>query len=412
MVVSFLLAVSSADSDIKSKFDSLRSLRLTSLMTSGGYLWVGTSEGTILLYRIPRPKLKGLPIINSKPFLASDGHKQSVRFLIAVQTKLDISTSRFNQFLSNEKEKMVPMSSVSSQLSSSYQPVEEPLPLQDHLQDALPHLDAGAPPTHSSLVMSTRVDDSAPPPVSLIIKQLESQKKGPCPPTLPPVGEYRLLPSSANLSESLTATGAAKEQPQTAEASTADTNGYQNPGDVLDKYPQTLEHTEQPIYDDVPYEFDYSDGEGDEEEEGEDRKQGGEEARQLDGDSERGDRAAIAGRNEASPKGLKELVKDPESDAIDPRRYQMVGSSVEDRGTLYSQLDTAASTLRSGARDQSHIDGAMFVFSGGMGISNFRSKDGASPLLRPRKRTSIAFGDDNVDNVPCVISYQIPNVLC
>ena len=64
-------------------------------------MWVGTSVGAILVYRIPH--LNGLPIVNGKPILASDGHRGPVRVILRIRTKLDISTARFDQFISDEE---------------------------------------------------------------------------------------------------------------------------------------------------------------------------------------------------------------------------------------------------------------------------------------------------------------------
>ena len=382
-------------------------------MASAGFLWVGTSEGAILLYRIPRPKLKGPPIITSKPFLASDGHKEPVHFLISVETKLDISTSRFDQFLLNEKQTMLPASSYASPMISPSQPVEEQRLQPIHYPKASPQ-SSEASPSQISLVTSTRVDESAPPPVSLIIKKLE--EKGPFSPVSPPAGEQRLpsLPRK-DVPESGTAAEGANEQAEDAEKSAVIANRpvsttYDNPSDVLDRYPQALEPPEQSIYDSVPLEFEYSYGEGNGEEKG-DALEEGPEARKLDGDLERaGDETLKAGSNDASFR-WKNKLNLTESDDINPSRYQPV-APVEDNGTLYSKLSTAASTLNSQMADHLHADGTTFIFSGGTGISNFRSTDGPSPLLLPEKRDSIAFGDDNMDEIPCVISYQIPSVFC
>ena len=69
-------------------------------MAASGFLWIGTSIGLILIYRIPH--LEGIPIISGKPYLAMDGHKGAVRVL-PVKTKATISRSRVGQFLSDEQ---------------------------------------------------------------------------------------------------------------------------------------------------------------------------------------------------------------------------------------------------------------------------------------------------------------------
>ena len=70
-------------------------------MAASGFLWIGTSAGLILIYRIPH--LEGVPIVSGKPFLAMDGHKGAVRVLLPVTTKATISSSRVSQFLSDEQ---------------------------------------------------------------------------------------------------------------------------------------------------------------------------------------------------------------------------------------------------------------------------------------------------------------------
>ena len=105
--------------NIQDKFDSLSVLHITSLMASSGYLWIGLSGGAVLIYRIPHFE-HGLPLINGKPFLASDGHKGSVRVLAAVQTKLDMPSGRFDQFISEEKERMIGYFNSSSSIAKPY----------------------------------------------------------------------------------------------------------------------------------------------------------------------------------------------------------------------------------------------------------------------------------------------------
>ena len=76
-------------------------VHVTALMAASGFLWIGTSTGLILIYRIPH--LEGIPIVSGKPYLAMDGHKGAVRVLLPVKTKATISSSRVDQFLSDEQ---------------------------------------------------------------------------------------------------------------------------------------------------------------------------------------------------------------------------------------------------------------------------------------------------------------------
>ena len=76
-------------------------VHVTALMASSGFLWIGTSIGLILIYRIPH--LEGIPIVSGKPYLAMDGHKGAVRVLLPIKTKATITSSRVGQFLSDEQ---------------------------------------------------------------------------------------------------------------------------------------------------------------------------------------------------------------------------------------------------------------------------------------------------------------------
>lgn len=76
-------------------------VHVTALMASSGFLWIGTSMGLILIYRIPH--LEGIPIVSGKPYLAMDGHKGAVRVLLPIKTKATITSSRVGQFLSDEQ---------------------------------------------------------------------------------------------------------------------------------------------------------------------------------------------------------------------------------------------------------------------------------------------------------------------
>lgn len=86
---------------LESKIKISEFVHVTVLMAASGFLWIGTSTGLILIYRIPH--LEGIPIISGKPYLAMDGHKGAVRVLLSVMTKATISSSRVDQFLSDEQ---------------------------------------------------------------------------------------------------------------------------------------------------------------------------------------------------------------------------------------------------------------------------------------------------------------------
>ena len=66
------------------------------------YLWIGCSTGAILIYKIP----PGLPLLNTRPLLAGDSHRGTVQVIIGLQGKIDNSSTRFDQFVMEEKERM------------------------------------------------------------------------------------------------------------------------------------------------------------------------------------------------------------------------------------------------------------------------------------------------------------------
>ena len=55
---------------------------ISSLLATKGLLWLGTSIGITLVYRIPC--LEGVPLISGRPYLAYDAHKDSVRVLLSM----------------------------------------------------------------------------------------------------------------------------------------------------------------------------------------------------------------------------------------------------------------------------------------------------------------------------------------
>ena len=59
-------------------------VKITSLLATPGYLWVGLSCGLIMIYQIPR--LGGVPTTVSRPFVAMDAHVSGVRMMIHINT--------------------------------------------------------------------------------------------------------------------------------------------------------------------------------------------------------------------------------------------------------------------------------------------------------------------------------------
>ena len=64
-------------------------------------MWIGTSVGAILVYRIPH--LGGVPLVSGKPCLAMDSMKAAVRVLLEVKSLATVSSSRVSQFISDEE---------------------------------------------------------------------------------------------------------------------------------------------------------------------------------------------------------------------------------------------------------------------------------------------------------------------
>ena len=89
--------------NLHSKIKSTSNLHVTSLLVCRGYLWIGTSAGAVLVYRTPY--LKTIPIVTGKPYLATYGHGSGVRVLITMHTQGTLTSSRLNQFISEEQER-------------------------------------------------------------------------------------------------------------------------------------------------------------------------------------------------------------------------------------------------------------------------------------------------------------------
>lgn len=144
------------DASIEDKFKSLNNIYITSLLAEAGYLWIGTSTGATLVYRIP--PLNGLPILNERPFLAGDGHNGTVRVLVSVQTQTDKTTARFDQFLTDERQRNI----------GSF--VKKP----EAVTDAMPNKPAIVNPSSTA---TPEIDSSALPRVEQVIKKLEAGKE-------------------------------------------------------------------------------------------------------------------------------------------------------------------------------------------------------------------------------------------
>ena len=317
-------------------------------------MWVGTSVGAILVYRIPH--LNGLPIVNGKPILASDGHRGPVRVILRIRTKLDISTARFDQFISDE-ERM----NAQPQLSHADQRPAQPISKKaEHLEpkrlvDKSHGRSSPAP-----------VDMSKPPPVSQIIKQLE-RKKSNIVHVRPTGPQLRYTDSESEAID--------EERKEEVNDEVNDDGGYEDASLILNEYLQAELVEDEQVYDEVPTE-DLSDAMEDEEEE---------------------DSMAVR-----RPRG---------NTVIDPTRYEMQTNSLDSRcASVFTLINE--DPLESSARIQTkeQVDGSFFVFTGGSGLANFRSEQTQNSLsLQSRKQESFP-SRDAMGNLPCVLAYQLPNM--
>ena len=106
---------------LESKLPVPHFVHVTCLMASCGFLWIGTSIGAILVYRIPR--IKGVPIVSGKPYLSLNSHASAVRVLLYVKTLATYSSTRVSQFLSDEQSRS--LSTVTPEEDSIYDMDEE-----------------------------------------------------------------------------------------------------------------------------------------------------------------------------------------------------------------------------------------------------------------------------------------------
>lgn len=79
-------------------------VKITSLLASPGYLWVGLSCGLIMIYQIPR--LGGVPTIVSRPFVAMDAHVTGVRMMIHVNTSAVIEKEQMTKMIEEKHDEV------------------------------------------------------------------------------------------------------------------------------------------------------------------------------------------------------------------------------------------------------------------------------------------------------------------
>ena len=116
------------------------------------------------------PYLHGLPMTTGKPYLASDGHTDAVRVLVDVHSSLDIPSARFDQFISDEKVRKI--GSFYKREKNGQQPLEE----MEEDKEEEESVEEQKDKEKTGLSCSMKIDKSALPIVSDIIKRLEKPK--------------------------------------------------------------------------------------------------------------------------------------------------------------------------------------------------------------------------------------------
>ena len=350
-------------------------------MASRGYLWVGMSVGTILVYQIPH--LNGLPLVSGKPFLASDGHTGPVQVLLRIKTKLDISTARFDQFVSDEER----MNAQATLPQSGHAPAMA-LPPESREECLDPHSSAQEPQSRYS---PTPVDETRPPPVRQIIQQLEARKGDIVHPKNPHLVIAKPTPSTQPDQDVKERAAAENDQMVEEEGrgggrggggggegegggEEGEGGGYEDARLILDAHPQMeLTDDDDPRYDKVPME-------------------------DLD-------LLLYDGGVQPPRPRLESEVQ------IDPSRYE-VSQTVMESG--YSGLYTLGNEdpLEQSMQVSNQMEGSVFVLTGGTGLVSFRQRESASlsPLIQPQAQNIALSRQDIMSNMPCVLTYQIPNV--
>ena len=83
-----------ADIDTRIQAVNVEKVHVTSLLARGGLLWVGTDNGIIITY--PLPRLGGVPQVSGKPCVSFHGHEGAVRCLHAFRVKRNMKHTADN----------------------------------------------------------------------------------------------------------------------------------------------------------------------------------------------------------------------------------------------------------------------------------------------------------------------------
>jgi len=73
---------------------------ISNILATKGLLWLGTSLGVTLVYRIPC--LEGVPLISGRPYLAYDAHQDNVRILLNVTVRSRPVKKRIGSYILRE----------------------------------------------------------------------------------------------------------------------------------------------------------------------------------------------------------------------------------------------------------------------------------------------------------------------
>ena len=206
--------------NIQSKLHGVSNLHVTSLLLCNGYLWIGTSAGTIMVYRTPY--LKTVPITTGKPYLALHSHASGVRVLISTHTVGTLSSSRLDQFISEEQERF----QEDWETSETNEDSRVPLPTPSD-SDIISVNGGGGGASSTNSTLTTASDTSTFPPLPPPVFPDETSLTG----TLQSVAEPQQEPASSSIDGKNDSTLNKADENFPTEAQALE-NGHDNPSEA------------------------------------------------------------------------------------------------------------------------------------------------------------------------------------
>lgn len=82
------------DIDTRVQGINIEKTYVTSMLARGGLLWVGTDNGVIITY--PLPRLGGVPQVSGKPCVSFHGHEGAVRCLHAFRVERSLRNCKLD----------------------------------------------------------------------------------------------------------------------------------------------------------------------------------------------------------------------------------------------------------------------------------------------------------------------------